>query len=124
MSKNSLRPHHGLCISFFEGKGYDDHFTQNMYNVISNLSQNPEITLSTDEDIICKACPHNKASICDCNERVKKYDQMVLKLCDVRSGDVMSWKIYKALVYNKIIKTGKLSSVCGDCQWESICSKK
>ena len=29
-----LRPHHGLCIAFFEGKGYNQKFVENMTNVV------------------------------------------------------------------------------------------
>ena len=25
-----LRPHHGMCLAYFEGKGYSDGFTVNM----------------------------------------------------------------------------------------------
>ena len=30
MSSFDVRAHHGLCMSFFEGKGYSDSFTANM----------------------------------------------------------------------------------------------
>ena len=42
----NLRPHHLLCILFFEGKGYNKEFTLNMQNIINNLSHNTKIKLT------------------------------------------------------------------------------
>ena len=33
-----LRPHHGMCFPFYEGKGYDADFTDHMGRVIRALS--------------------------------------------------------------------------------------
>lgn len=51
MSECKIRFHHGLCIGFFEGKGYSREFTENMTDVIEFLNrENPvtEITLKSD----------------------------------------------------------------------------
>ena len=29
-----LRPHHGMCLAYFEGKGYSDGFTVNMQKML------------------------------------------------------------------------------------------
>lgn len=118
-----LRAHHGLCIAFFEGKGYDNNFVENMKNIIITLNQNPNVTIVTDEDIVCVACPNNKNGICDCIEKVDKYDKMVLKLCNIHNNLTLPWDEYKMMIQEKIIKAGKLSIVCGDCQWSYICLK-
>ena len=34
MSSFKIRPHHGLCTAFFEGKGYSGDFVRNMANVL------------------------------------------------------------------------------------------
>ena len=34
-----IRPHHGLCIAFFEGKGYSPEFVRHMEQTIANLKQ-------------------------------------------------------------------------------------
>ena len=70
MSNIKLRAHHGLCIAFFEGKGYDDNFIRNMKNIIATLTQNPNVTIVADEDIVCVACPNNNNGICDCKKKV------------------------------------------------------
>lgn len=36
-----LRAHHGMCLAFFEGKGYSDGFTAHMENVLAGMEQNP-----------------------------------------------------------------------------------
>lgn len=118
-----LRAHHGLCIAFFEGKGYDNNFVENMKNIIITLNQNPNVTIVTDEDIVCVACPNNKNGICDCIEKVDKYDKMVLKLCNIHNNLTLPWDEYRMMIQEKIIKAGKLSTVCGDCQWSYICLK-
>lgn len=118
-----LRAHHGLCIAFFEGKGYDNNLVENMKNIIITLNQNPNVTIVTDEDIVCVACPNNKNGICDCIEKVDKYDKMVLKLCNIHNNLTLPWDEYRMMIQEKIIKAGKLSTVCGDCLWSYICLK-
>ena len=124
MGRIKLRAHHRLCISFFEGKGYDDNFTGNMRAVITALDRNPEIIIVACEDMICKACPNNKNGICDCIKMVDGYDKAVMRLCNINSGDILSWAAYKTLVSKNILETGKISAICGDCQWSDICLKK
>ncbi|HEZ7990826.1 MAG TPA: hypothetical protein RWO66_07705 [Ruminococcus sp.] len=51
-----LRPHHGLCIGFFEGKGYSDEFTANMSAVIEKLQNtDPHVTLTCGFDAFVQA---------------------------------------------------------------------
>ncbi len=123
MSNIKLRPHHGLCITFFEGKGYDENFIINMQTVISTLEKNPEVTIVTDTDVVCTACPNNMVPG-NCGDKADKYDSRVLQLCNLNSGDILPWKTFGGLVYEKIIKSGKLRSVCDDCQWADICLEK
>ena len=40
-----IRPHHGMCFSFFQGKGYSGAFTENMAAMKERLEENPEVTL-------------------------------------------------------------------------------
>ena len=37
-----LRPHHGMCFQFYEGKGYSADFTDHMGRVIKELEADPE----------------------------------------------------------------------------------
>lgn len=120
-----IRPHHGLCIAFFEGKGYSDDFTANMSSVIKHLeSLDPVISFAEGEDVICGSCPHNKGHICETVEKVKRYDNKVLELCGLNYGDILKWSDFSYAVKENIIGCGKLSAVCGDCAWQKICGNK
>ena len=125
MSSFKIRPHHGLCTAFFEGKGYSGDFVRNMANVIEMLErENPEIILTVGEDIICANCPNNRTHICDSSEKVAGYDNTVLEMCGLSAGDIVCWSDFRETVFEKIISLGRLCQVCGDCQWYHICGEK
>lgn len=125
MSSFKLRPHHGLCITFFEGKGYSPEFIQHMTKVIHDLNtQNPEIELILHTDIICSSCPHNLNLLCESASKVLHYDKKVLALCGLQPHQKLLWKEFQNLIAEKILYPEKLASVCGNCQWSNICLKK
>ncbi|MDE6776978.1 MAG: DUF1284 domain-containing protein [Oscillospiraceae bacterium] len=122
MSKFNLRPHHGLCITFFEGKGYDDNFIQHMKNVISILQeQNPEIKLVLETDYICACCPHQKNQLCDSDCKVQRYDRAVLKACNLQENQVLNWSEFCETLNKKILSSKPISEICVNCQWLAIC---
>ena len=47
----------------------------------------------------------------------------VLERCGIKSGTELRWKEFSKLVHDNIIGAKKLSEVCGDCQWYSICGR-
>lgn len=123
MSSFNVRAHHGLCVSFFEGKGYSDSFTANMAEKKMLLENDPMVKIVDNTDEICKACPHNESGVCSSSGKVAKYDSAVLARCGIKSGTEMHWKDFVRLVHDNIIGAKKLSEVCGDCQWYSICGR-
>lgn len=61
-----LRAHHGMCLAFFEGKGYSAGFTAHMAQILEYLEQeNPTVTVVAEADCICAACPHLANGICE-----------------------------------------------------------
>lgn len=120
-----LRPHHGLCIQFYEGKGYSEEFIQQMDLFIAMIKNNPNrnIRLHTDTDTLCSACPNNKDNSCFTYDKVLQYDQKVLTLCDYKQDQVVPIKEFLDCVREIIIDTKQLDTVCSDCEWYSICSK-
>ena len=119
-----IRPHHGLCGEFFQGKGYSGEFVENMSAVLDLLNKNdPYVILTVGTDRICCRCPHNTGDVCETAEKVTRYDNAVLKLCRAEHGDVLRWSDLRALVREKIISPGLLEQVCGDCMWFDICGK-
>lgn len=122
MQSCKLRPHHGMCIAFFRGKGYDEAFTENMASIIDMLKrEDPHIMLTISEDIICGKCPHNKEHLCDSRDKVGCYDSSVLALCGLTEGDTLRYSEFEKLVRDNILSAGKRSEICGDCCWNSIC---
>ena len=124
MSTCKLRPHHGLCIAFFEGKGYSAAFAENMKRVIAVLEANdPEVTLADSADVICAACPNDRGGVCESAEKVGRYDDAVLRLTGHACGDTLRWSEFRALADGRILSPGLLGEVCGDCQWYGICGR-
>jgi len=113
-----LRPHHLLCIGFFEGKGYSDKFTENMYSIISQLEKNPEIMLTSGRDIICSECPEKCIS-----GKAGIYDKKVLEYCGFDENIILHWNDFQEKIKFRILEKNLLSKICGDCQWYGICSK-
>ena len=125
MSK-CLRPHHGMCFQFYEGKGYSEDFTDHMGRVIRECEGEPDqlITLTCSTDVVCRNCPNNESGICTTEEKVQRYDSEVLKTCGLKDGDEISYKRFLSLVKEHVIDTGKRGEICGDCSWDYICGKK
>ena len=120
-----LRPHHGLCIGFFKGNGYNEKFTEHMSSVIEMLRRNdPVITFLCSCDVICSHCPNAGGKICSCEEKVSLYDRIVLSFIGAREGGSMRWSRFFAAVRAKIVEAHRLGEICSDCQWQYICSKK
>lgn len=115
-----IRPHHGMCIAFFQGKGYSKEFTTHMSEIIKKL-QNAMVCVSIQTDEICRKCPNNMHGICKTEDKVISYDKKVLDSCDLTDGEILTYKEFYNTVYERIISAGKREKICGDCQWNEIC---
>lgn len=116
-----LRPHHGLCLSFFQGKGYSEAFVANMTRVKAALEENRAICLTGSADIICAACPNNRSGVCTTAEKVARYDREVLERCGLAVGQILPYREFEAKVHQNILLAGQREAVCGDCQWSELC---
>lgn len=122
MSKFNIRPHHGLCIHFFRGKGYSQEFVENMTNVVKKLEENPTIHLVSGADVICGSCPNLSAEhLCSSLDKVANYDEKVLELCGLSGNSSLSWEEFATSVREHILEKGLRTQVCGHCQWTDIC---
>lgn len=119
-----LRPHHGLCIAFFEGKGYSSSFVRHMEEVIGELEKNPQIQLMTEEDTICSCCPNVGRNGCITSEKVLAYDNRVLQLCGLDAGVYITWKQFQDKIREHIIEAGNMPQVCDNCGWAKICHSR
>ena len=122
----SLRPHHGMCFQFYEGKGYSPDFTDHMGKVIRDFEDDPRqmVKLKTVADIVCENCPNNEAGTCVSQDKVARYDEDVLEMCGIPDGVMMPYTDFLTLVKKRIFNTGQRSSICGDCSWDYICREK
>lgn len=119
-----LRAHHGLCLAFFEGKGYDDVFALHMGEILRQMQTNPHLQILAEKDVICEECPNLEKEGCNTFHQVKEYDKKVLSYCGLQENTLTDWNTFSALISEKILKQGKRSLICGDCEWNDICSAK
>lgn len=119
-----VRAHHGMCFSFFQGKGYSGAFTENMWKMKERLAQNPEIVLLCRTDDVCARCPNNRGGACRSLEKAAGYDRQVLALCGLAENDVLRWNDFEALVQRHILAAGRRESICGGCEWNELCKLK
>lgn len=116
-----IRAHHGMCLAFFQGKGYSEEFAEHMGRINQELEKNPKVCLADAADDICTHCPHCVSAVCRSAEKVANYDRKVLELCGLEVGAVLEWKVFEELVKRNILDAGKRKAVCGDCQWDALC---
>lgn len=119
--QDKIRAHHGMCVAFFQGKGYSDEFTAHMSEIIHRLEHHPTIRISTQTDAICEKCPNNQRGICEAESKVAEYDRQVLKRCGLSDGMIIPYADFKKAVYENILLPGKREEICGNCQWSEIC---
>lgn len=116
-----IRAHHGMCIEFFQGKGYSNEFTAYMGGILQKLENNPVICITMETDAICQKCPNNRQGICETESKVAEYDRQVLHRCGLSEGMVMPYWDFKKTVCENILLPGKGKEICGNCQWSGIC---
>ena len=122
-----IRAHHGMCFSFFQGKGYSSAFTENMQAMKEKLEQDPEVILLCGADDVCACCPNNLNGKCTENNtgqisgKAEYYDRQVLARCGLEEGARMRWKDFAASVDAHILSPKKREEICGNCQWSSLC---
>ena len=119
-----LRPHHGLCMAFFQGEGYNEGFTAVLAARLSELEGSTEpVALTVGLDVVCAPCPHSAGGVCDAAEKVEAYDRAVLRLCGLEEGEVLPFLRFVQLAQRQIIAPGRRREVCRGCQWDGLCAK-
>ena len=119
--KLKIRPHHGMCIAFFKGKGYSIEFTEHMKSMIEEFAKDPVVCITVQADEICTKCPNNVENICVTGEKAERYDKAVLNYCGISDGTVMKYSEFKKAVHERILELNKRDEICGDCQWNEFC---
>lgn len=127
MSNYLIRPHHMLCLQFFEGKGYSEEFVENMMRIKNELDQNnPEVSLVIGADMICENCPNRRGNVCVNEEDVLAHDQRVFDRVKhvIKMDEISTWKEITDAIYENIIDAKCLKETCGHCMWSDICMNK
>ncbi len=117
-----LRAHHGMCLQYFAGHGYNEEFIASMQDFIQKCKENdPEICLVCEPDLLCAKCPNKKSGICEAEERVRSYDLKCLKQCGLSENTVIKYSEFLKKVDESILSKGLRKSICSDCQWNDLC---
>lgn len=116
-----LRPHHGMCLAYFQGKGYSGPFTANLSEMKRMLEAGAAVRPTCGADCICGPCPNLQEGTCRTAEQVEHYDRMVLEYCGLREEQVLPYSAFASLVTEQILRSGHRSTICGDCQWNDLC---
>lgn len=122
MDKVELRPHHLLCLRFFIGRGYDDVFSARMAALQQELWERPErmVLFAQGGDGLCAVCPHRAGNACS-SPKPSRYDETILRIMDRQIGEAAPFAVWEKLMEERILKPGRLSEICGDCEWWGIC---
>lgn len=113
-----------LCLQFFEGRGYNDEFAENMMKIKNRLeNENPIVNIVSGTDMLCEKCPHRRGKVCINEELVQEYDKSVYNYVATDVGDVVSWSEITEAVNNNIINADIMCSICSECRWAYICLK-
>lgn len=120
----TLRPHHGMCMAYFAGRGYSDGFSRNMARLLSEeLTPERPVRLEVGTDQVCAACPRSAGGRCDKPELVAAYDRAVLELCGLTEGATLPFGAFTALVQERILDRDLRRFICGGCQWDGLCRR-
>lgn len=119
-----IRPHHTMCLAFFEGKGYSDKFSAHMKEMLDQFLKNPVVVPVLRTDGICSCCPNNINGECTSPDKVLRYDRELLEITGIEAESSIRFRTFTGIVQQKVISTGLREKICGDCQWNSICSAK
>lgn len=127
-SEFKIRAHHLLCLLNFGGGGYNREFIENMEKVVKRLRSNLAfpIRVTTEVDIICSVCPHQKGGRClkkeNSEKKIKNQDLKIIKKLGLKPGGklpiIRAWQE----IEQKILPED-LSEICQGCQWLKYCSQ-
>ncbi len=119
-----LRGHHLICLHFFNGEGYDEHFINNLESVLKRAG-NEEITVCSGADDVCTSCLHLKNVGCrytdNAEEEITEMDQKAISLLDLSVSGRVSWNVLSSRVNEILPLWYKL--YCGECDWRKVCEK-
>ena len=122
-----LRPHHLLCIYFYQGKGYNEAFVDNMDKIIMCLQKDPHtaIQLACGKDMLCAQCPHcQNSQLCMQEAKVKLLDSKVVSQFKLNLQQVYPYYELVEKVHQKLTPQ-IFYTICRSCEWyhKGVCTE-
>lgn len=117
-----LRPHHGMCMAYFIGLGYDGGFSAHMAGLLAELAPDSPVRLTVGTDAVCSRCPNNHGGACHKPALTEGYDRAVLALCGLEEGRTLPFGVFAGLVQERVLAPGLRPGICGNCQWDAVCA--
>lgn len=117
-----LRPHHLLCLFFYEGKGYSEAFVKNMNEITQTLEHDQGIQILLEEgcDDLCSACPHNIVNEgCRSDQKVRDLDQKVLTIFHLKTNKQYLYQDLTGQIHRELNQT-KFETICSECEWYKL----
>ena len=119
-----LRPHHGLCISFFSVKKYNEKYKEYIKKIIAELENASIVCVTLQSDIFCEGCSSRlQDGSCSVADKVREYDQKILELCGWKEGMLLPYSEFKQAIHDNILSCKKCEIICGDSKLSEICYK-
>lgn len=120
----TLRPHHALCALFFEGKGYNQAFIDNMIAFLGNPARLLQVSAGC--DTLCQACPHNHDGLCRDEGKGSLFDQRILRIAGefAQADQPIPLNKLCQIACDGILQQELLAEVCGECEWAALCQDK
>ncbi|MDP1808839.1 MAG: DUF1284 domain-containing protein [Actinomycetota bacterium] len=111
----NLRPHHLLCLTGWQGHGYDQAFTDNFNRIAIKLRAGELVRLVAGNDDICACCP--KVETVDCREEFPAaIDERLLKRLGISGNSVYKLEWLNGLIKKKVAASD-LDDICRGCPW-------
>jgi hypothetical protein len=124
----SLRAHHLMCVTTYQGKGYSPDFVANMNRVWHALrsGQYPQVEVHAVADPLCQACPNlqdpSEPTSCQFQRSIEERDRRLLAAMGWTEGEIIDL----APVMEHILAhhAELLANVCVGCDWMAICGQQ
>lgn len=124
----SLRAHHLMCVTTYQGKGYSPEFVANMNRVWHALRSGvyPKVEVHAVADPLCHACPNlqdrAQPTSCQFQRSIEARDRRLLEAMGWQEGQIV--ELEEVMAYILAHHAELLSHVCVGCDWMSICGQQ
>lgn len=117
-----LRPHHGVCLLNYRGKGYSNDFSANMTRMRDLLMGHPDtrIRITRGPDDLCARCPNRRENECE-SPKPPIFDSNVLRQTGLFYDQILTWKEFSNRTCP--LSLYHLEETCPNCEWLELCKR-